>query len=232
MKIDTNIVKAVEKYLQDHQIGAMDLARILKVSPATMTKWRKIGNGITEAKWDILFPMIQKYLPAERIFINDAGVAQYSSAVPKESTYFFDPRYVPAMVPIFNAEQLSGYDNMLESVMQFGKHCKAKTIEYRAKHQNKQGVFALKVGNNDLAPVLPENSTLFACTSDTPVSGNMVIFKTTDNTVRIGRYEQNNYNFRIMAVGGNKQIATGKISEARTIITWVFPVLFYEVVTF
>lgn len=232
MQVDSNIVKALDKYLRDNQIMAMDLASSLGVSPATITKWRKIGNGITDQKWDVLFPLLKKYLPVERIYINTAGVEQYSSAVQKESAYSFDPKYVPAMIPLFSTDDLAEYDNMLESATQFGKRTQAKQIEYRAKHPNKQGVFALKVGNNDLAPVLPENSTLFACTSDTPISGNIVIFKTTDNTVRIGRYEQNNSNFRIMAVGGNKQIATGKISEARTIIAWVFPVLFYEVVTF
>ena len=232
MKIDSNIIKAIDKYLTENNVYAMDFARMLNVSPATMTKWRKVGNGITDQKWNELFPLLQKYLPQDRIFINDAGVAQYSSAVPVESSYFFDPKYVPQMIPSFSEDMLAQYDNMLESVMQFGKRTKAKLIEYRAKHANKNGIFAVKVDSDDLAPVIPVGSTLFACTSETPVSGNVVVLKTTDGEILIGLYEQSNSNFRVMSPDGRTQRLSGRITEARSMIQWVFPVLYYEVVTF
>ena len=232
MQIDSNIVKAIEKYLNENELMAMDLAASLGVSPATMTKWRKVGNGITDQKWDALFPLIKKYLPAERIYIDTAGVEQYSSAVQKESAYSFDPKYVPAMIPLFSTDDLAEYDNMLESAMQFGKRTQAKQIEYRAKHPNKQGVFALRLDNDDFAPVMPSGSTIFACTSETPVTGSVIVFKNAAGLVTIGRYQQKQSNFRITTLDSRSQLVQGKISEARSIITWAFPVLFYEVVTF
>lgn len=232
MRIDTNIIKAIDKYLTENKVYAMDFARMLNVSPATMTKWKKVGNGITDTKWNELFPLIQKYLPQDRIFINDAGVAQYSSAVQTESGYFFDPKYVPQMIPAFSVDMIAQYDNMLESVTQFGKRTKTPLVEYRAKHENKTGVFAVKIDADDLYPVIPAGSTLFACTSETPANGNVVILKTHSNEIIIGRYEQTNSTFRVLSPDGKTQKMSGRITEARSMIQWIFPVLYYEVTTF
>lgn len=230
MKIDTHIINAIDKYIKERDAYAMDLARILDVSPATMTKWRKVGNGITDQKWNQLFPLIQKFLPSDRIFINDAGVAQYSSAVHDESED--TTKFMHQMAPLFTIETIAFYDNMLENIVQYGKRQRTRLYEYRAKHTNKTGVFAVQIDSDEFAPVMPEGTILFSCTSETPKNGNVVILKTPETRIMIGRYEQSNSTFRVLSLDGKSQKLAGQISEARSMIQWIFPVLYYEVMTF
>ena len=135
MKIDSHIVAAIDKYIEDHGITYEEFAHRQGVSCAAITKWRKVGNGMTANRWTKLFPLLQKYLPQDRIFIDDAQKEQYSSAAANQSSYVFEPKYVPLMVPVFSLDQISTDDDTLESVTQLGARLKAKKAEYRPKHK-------------------------------------------------------------------------------------------------
>lgn len=232
MKVDSEISRAIDRYLHDNKLTYDDFSKLMKVSPACITKWRKIGNGITNHKWGMIFPLIKKYLPADRIFIDDAGKEQYSSATLHQSSYVFEPKYIPLMVPTFQLAELADFDDTLESIIQFGERSKVKLSEYRPKHPDMSGIFAIVVADNSLAPVLPEKTKLFACTGERPNDGCLVVANSANGKPVIGRYKRSKSNFYVSSVIDDKDLISGEIKDARNIITWIFPVLYYEVVTF
>lgn len=232
VRIDSNIVKAINEYLASVQGEYQDVARNVGASPAAITKWRKVGNGITETKWRKLFPYIRPFLPSDRIYIDDTGCEQYSSTIASTPAYAFEPKYIPSMVPNIPFENLENYDNMLESIVQFGKRIGAKEIEYRPKHANVTGICATTIIDKKYAPVLPPDAVLYICTSETPKTNRLVVAKTHDNNVVVARYQLTNENFVLSDIATQKPILCEKIADARKIIQWIFPVLYYEVVTF
>lgn len=231
MRVDSNISNAIESYLAENKIGYADLAQKLGVTGATITKWRKVGSGVTARRWQMLFPLIRPYLPNDRIYIDDSGNEQYSSNTAHQSSYVFEPKYVPLMVPTFTLRELTGYDNLLESVTQFGVRLKAEFSEYRPKHAGKSGIMGIVLDDDALAPVLPKQARLFACAGEHPVNGGLVVAKQANGEAFVGHYHRTGNEFSITSVQGEILIS-GPIQDARIFIAWVFPVLYYEVVTF
>ena len=232
VRVDSNITNAIDEYLASVQGDYQDVARSVGVSPASITKWRKIGNGITDAKWKKLFPIIRPFLPKDRIYIDDAGCEQYSSTISGTPTYTFEPKYIPTMIPNIPFDMLSEYDNMLESMVQYGKRINATEIEYRPKHSDVTGIWATSINDKKYAPALPKDAMLYICTSETPRSNRMVIVKTHNNDVFVARYQLMNGKFALLDIVADKPIICEKIADVRKIIQWIFPVLYYEVVTF
>lgn len=231
MKIDSHIVRAIDKFITENGISYEEFARQQKVSCAAITKWRKVGNGITPARWERLFPLLKKYLPQDRIFIDDAQKEQYSSAAAHQSSYVFEPKYMPLMVPVFSMKQIAAYDDTLESVTQLGVRLKAKKAEYRPKHKEKSSVFAVSLTDNALAPVFPVKTTLFVCAGERPVDGGLALTLPVGDGAILGTYKRQGDTFSVIAPDGTPAIE-GKVADAKKLLTWIFPVLYYEVVTF
>ena len=234
MKVDSHIAHAIDQCIAESKVSAEEFARQLGVSNASITKWRKVGNGITQIRWDGLFPLIRKYLPKDRLYIDDAGKEQYSSAAAKQSSYFFEPKYVPLMVPTFSLTQISAYDDTLESVTQLGERLRVPLSEYRPKHKEKSSIFAIHLDDDLLAPVFPKRTTLFVCGGERPISGGqVVVFAAGAKQPIIGQYIRKGTEFSVVPADGNpKHAISGKVEDAKKLITWIFPVLYYEVVTF
>ena len=232
MKVDSEISRAIDRYLHDNKLTYDDFSRQMQVSPACITKWKKIGSGITERKWENLFPMLKKYLPADRIFINDAGKEQYSSATQHQSAYVFEPKYIPLLVPTFRLDQLADFDDTLESIIQFGERTKVKLSEYRPKHAGMSGIFSVEIAGSALAPIIPDKTKLFACTGEHPHKGSLVVANAIGGKPVVGVYQTSSTKFSIFDIKKGNTMISGKIKDARNIVTWIFPVLYYEVVTF
>ena len=232
MKVDSHIVSAINQYVDENKITYEDFAKQFHVSCASMTKWRRVGYGINSKNWDMLFLKIRKFLPEDRIFINDAGKEQYSSVAEKQSAYVFDPKYVPVMVPVFSITDMDNYDDTLESVTQFGVGLKAKTAEYRPKHKDKSSVFAIRISDDSTAPVLPKQTTLFVCAGERPQQSGMVVALPTDGKAMIGYYKRTGDKFEITPFNKDNEKVCGKVKDAKKLVAWIFPVLYYEVVTF
>jgi hypothetical protein len=232
VKVDSHIVAAIKSYLHDNDMQAQDFAARLGVTPAAITKWCRVGSGITDQKFDALFSKIKKYLPKDRIYIDDAGSERYSSATASASQYIFEPKYVPASVPVIPLEQMAVFDNMLESTEQFARRINAESVEYRAKHSGKTGIMAVKINSDIYSPVLPSSATLFVSTAETPKQSSLCVVKTTSGDVFVGVYSSKDDKFSFTDVWNRKEIMSGNIQKARALIQWIFPVLYYEVVTF
>jgi len=231
MKVDSHIVHAIEQFMADKKIGCDDFAKSVGVSSAAVTKWRKVGCGITNMRWQMVFSMIRKYLPEERMYIDDAGREQYSSASAKQSSYFFEPKYIPLMVPTFTMNEIANYDDTLESITQFGARLKVGLSEYRPKHKEKSSVFAISLSDDKLGPVLPNKTKLFVCAGERPSGEGMVAVLPVGQQPFIGKYKRTGDEFEITGVSSDRFL-NGKVKDAKRIITWTYPVLYYEVITF
>lgn len=230
MRVDSNIVNALNAYLQKNELGYREFARKTGVSPAAITKWRKVGNGITDAKWKQIFPYIKPYLPQDRIYIDDSGTEQYSSNTEHVSAYVFEPKYIPTTVPQISLADVLEYDNLLEPPIQFGKKLKAPMVECH--HKIKQGVLSVVVDKNAFNQIFPFGANVFVCASAQPQHNNFVMVKTVNNDLLMGRFVVNNDDFSLVNVINGKTLLSGKIRNARNIISWAFPVLYYEAITF
>ena len=231
MKVDTNIVNAIESYLAENKIDYMNFAELIGVSAASVTRWRKAGSGITKMRWQSVFNLIRKYLPNNCIYIDDAGREQYLSITSKPASQVYEPKNIPIMVPTFSLEQLSEYDNLHESMTRFGTRIGAATSEYRPKLPDKSGVMIVLLTDDSLAPVLPRGTKLFVGTGERPEDGNLVIAKLASAGLIVGRYLRGDDDFQINGIN-NELMIFGAVKEARNSITWIFPVLYYEVETF
>jgi hypothetical protein len=77
-----------------------------------------------------------------------------------------------------------------------------------------------------------KNTTLFVC-ADAPNVGSLVVVKLNDGTVTLAKYSvDNDKQFALLDVVSEQPFAICKIAAARQLISWIFPVLYYEVVTF
>ena len=79
MRVDQHIITAIDQYLQANRLTQKEFARRLGVCEATVVKWHRAGNGVSNVHWRIIYPLIKRYLPQNRIFITNAGEEEYSS---------------------------------------------------------------------------------------------------------------------------------------------------------
>lgn len=229
MRVDSHISAAIERYLRDNDMTAKELCIKLGISEPAMIKWRRPGNGIVQRNWEVLFPMIKQYLPEERMYTDERGEEQYSSLL--EGTGgnpYFTPKYMPQMVPMFSFEQLENFPYIVKSIEQHSIDLDVKRIDYRPREKRTgSGVFAMKINfqNN----VLPQNALLFASSELRPKDGCIVLFLNTAGKLDIGAFSIDASRYSIVTLNGRVE---GAINSIRESISWIFPVLYYEVVTY
>jgi transcriptional regulator with XRE-family HTH domain len=237
IKVDSNIVSAINKLVDSQGITLTGLAERLGVSSSTLTKWRRVGCGITEGKWAKLFALIRDYLPEERIYIDDAGKPQYSSTVQRVSSYFFEPKFVPQTVPLFELRQLTELNLKIETATQFGTRTGLDMVEYRPRHALMTDVIAVIIRDDDLAPVLPNGTMLFVCTGQVPKNGGIVIcWRQGAKKPLVGRYARNSGRVTVSSLldfkGEDKPLVQAAEADVDEAFAWIMTVLNYEVIVF
>lgn len=229
MRVDENIAKAIEQYLIETNSTARELCKIVGISEPAMIKWRRPGKGIMPRNWMLLFPLIKKYLPKDRIYLDENGEEQYSSTL--EGTGgnpYFHPKFIPQMVPVFTLEQLSKFNTMIMTVEQYAVQLKSPRIEYRPREKGfGYGVFAFNVSFE--SSIIPKGALLFSSSEVRPKNNSIVLFADNTGKVKIGRYSIIADKFSIVSDDGK---IGGAIEKIREKISFIFPVLYYEVVTF
>lgn len=229
MRVDDNISMAIDKYIRENRTTAKDLCKKLDISEPAFVKWRRPGKGILPRNWIVLFPLIKKYLPKERIFIDENGNEQYSSTL--EGTgcnSYFQPKYIPQLVPCVSTEQLLNFPNMVQTIEQYACGLGIERIEYRPRTQGcGAGVFAFDVDVEN--PFVPNGALLFSSTEVRPKNGSLVICLDTNNELRFGKYQivADKY-----SIDFSTERVVGLVTKIHEKIKWIFPVLYYEVVTF
>ena len=234
MRIDTNIVVALDSFAKANKLTKKGLADYFAVSGATVTKWHKVGSGITGYRWDNdLFPKLKPYLPQERIYIDDAGIERYSSTTEKQSKYFFEPKYIPIRVPLFTLETISGYDDTLDSITQYAQGITSEMVEYRPKSkQRASSVFAIRLSGSNVLVNFPATvTTAYVSAGDRPLDCGLVVCRPVNGTAFVAVYRRDGSNFTISEIGGTQKI-TGSVAQAKQLIGWIYPVLYTESVTF
>jgi len=234
MRIDSNIIMALDAFAKQHKLTKKQLAEHFGVSGATMTKWHRVGAGITNLRWNSqVFDALKPYLPKERIYVDDAGVERYSSQIQKQSKYFFEAKYVPVKVPVFTLDSISGYDDTLESIAQYAIGVSTEMLEYRPKGpQLTSSVFALRIENASAWTFPPAKMVIaFVSAGERPLDVGLVICRPVNGKAFMGEYKRDGANFTITDIATAKSI-TGAVAQAKQLISWIYPVLYMEVVTF
>lgn len=229
MRVDRHIVAAIDRYQRDNKMTAKEMCEKLGISEPAFVKWRRPGKGILDRNWDILFPMIKPFLPKERFYIDQLGNEQYSSMLEGAGgNPYFIPRYIPQMVPEFTSEELKAFPYIVQSVEQYAINLNAPRIEYRPRTQGAgAGVFALTVDFEN--GIIPVNSLVFASTELRPKDGSIVFFSDSNGELNLGRFQVSGQKYSVATSG---RYIEGSVTEIREKISWIFPVLYYEVVTF
>ena len=229
MIVDSNIANAIDRYLKDNNKTARELCKMVGISEPAIIKWRRPGKGILQRHWLVLYPYIKNYLPRERIFLDENGEEQYSSALEGTSGTrpYFKPKYVPQMVPEFTQEQFENFNYVVDSVEQYASRIQTPFVEYSPKTPSGSGVFSIKSEN---LGIIPDGATIFVSSQLRPKNNSIVFFSEVgSNEIKIGQYKVVADKYSI--VFGNEKIG-GSINKIREKISFMFPVLYYEVVTF
>ncbi|MGE4300868.1 MAG: hypothetical protein AB7F40_04605 [Victivallaceae bacterium] len=230
MKIDSHIVRAIEKFLSQSGTNYVEMAERIGVTPAAVTKWRKVGSGVAPERWSILFQMIKQYLPQDRIFIDDAGNEQYDSNTEHVSNYVFSPKFVPMMVPVFSIDQLSEYDDKLESTNELGIRTKTKMAECYPSRQVHGTIIALELaGRNYYGAEIGRRTTMFATTGEKPKDGGIVIVRPTSGAPIVGEYKKTGDAFTVRDMFRPDVEISGSVNNPSSVFMWIFPVMYYTV---
>jgi hypothetical protein len=117
---------------------------------------------------------------------------------------------------------------MVQTIEQYACCLGIGRIEYRPRTQGcGAGVFAFNVDVEN--PFIPNGALLFSSTEVRPRHGSLVICLDKNDNIRFGQYQiiadKYSIDFSTERIGG----LVTKIHEK---IKWIFPVLYYEVVTF
>ena len=229
MIVDSNIANAIESYLKENNKTAKELCRMIGISEPAIIKWRRPGKGILQRHWMVLYPYIKKYLPPERIYRDENGEEQYSSALEGSvgTRPYFKPKYIPQMVPIITMKQLEKFNYVMDSIEQYAAKLKSNLVEYYPKTQSAFGVFCIKA--NGIGEI-PDGATVFVSSQLRPKNGSMVFFiECGNNEIKYGKFTTLEDKYFLSHEYGELE---GEISEMRNRISIMFPVLYYEVVTF
>lgn len=226
MKVDAYIVNAIDQYILANKLTQAAFAKQLGISEATMVKWRRQGNGITGRRWQTLYRYIKRYLPAERIYIAGNGEENYSSATEGTGVRaYFDPKYVPQMVPVLVDENLRQYQQMLQSVEQFVAGREFPRVEYRPHCKATSGIFCYVLPHTEVG--VPQGARLFVSSDEKPRSGFLVLAVTAKGKIMLANYTTSGNTFTL---AGRENI-TGKLAQAREMLTMLATVVMYEVYT-
>lgn len=234
MKVDEHISAAIASYLNEKGIRAMDLCQTFNVSEGTLSNWRRVGRGIQDRNWLVLFPLIRHYLPQSRIYIDAAGNEQYKSAfdggtgAEDEKT---DQRtramnFSTQSVPKFTSRHLEQFNAMLESIEQLAERVESSRIEYHTKTPGcGSGIFALKTKT---ATAIPQGAVLFASTDLKPRDGGLVIYLNLEGKVDVAHFGIRGMFFELQ---GREKIF-GEREKILDYVKWIFPIVHYYVVTY
>ena len=223
MRVDQNIITAIDQYLQANRITQKEFARRLGVCEATVVKWHRAGNGISNVHWRTIYPIIKRYLPQNRIFITNAGNEEYSSLTGEHE---IDPKFQPLFVPLLNTDKLKKY-NPIVGIEQFAQSENLDRVAYRPKVAGVGGIFRydLETASNGV----PAGAWLYVSSEAKPKNGSLVLAVASNGVVTLGTYSATGTVFELI-VDGKKM--SGKLASIRTLFTGFFPVVSYEVICF
>ncbi len=223
MKVDAYIASAIDQYIMANKLTQAGFAKQLGISEATMVKWRRQGNGITGRRWAELYKHIKRYLPKERIFTASNGEEHYSSANEGAGVrVYFEPKYIPQMVPVLEDKDLQAWPQMVQSVEQYVAGRDYKRAEYRARGPE-AGVFCYMLSSATIG--IPQGAQLFVSGEAKPTNGGLVLAVTTSGEIILATYTATGNTFTLT---GSQNI-TGQLSKAQELFTMLAPVIEYTV---
>ena len=222
MKVDAHISHAIDTYIAEHNTTQKEFAKVCGVSETTLVKWRRQGSGITSIRWKRLFELIRPYLPTSRIYIASSGEEAYSSLNEGAGRHdYFEPKFIPAMIPVLDEKALLKYNSFVQSIEQFAFELNLPRIEFRPRVQSAGGLFCFKL--EETQGGIPAGAFLYPSTEAKPRQNQLAIAITADKKVVVGKYTSSKDRFEIGPVHG-------RLDSIRTQLNGLFPITVYEVV--
>ena len=222
MKVDQYIIRAINQYIAANRTTQKYFARQRGVSEATMVKWRKSGNGISDANWSALYSRIKDYLPKDRLYISSTGDEEYSSLNEGKKNMY----YIPVLIPSLKSADLIKY-NPVVSVEQFAQSENITRIEYRPKVIGIGGMFSYELETASAG--VPPGARLFVSSEAKPRNNSLVLAVTNGKEIVLGIFKTTGRMFELDS--GEKKL-TGHLDDIRRLFTGFFPVISYEVICF
>lgn len=228
---DSNIVNAISKYLKANNMNAYELAAKCGVSAASFCKWRRVGSGIRDQQWQVLFPLIKPYLPPCAVFKDDSGNDTYASTTQHVSQYYFNPKYVPIIVPVLNESNIAGFNHGTESPMQYAHRMRiADNMEYHyyTEQMKRQDILCFRLWKDTDGFI---NGTNFFASPSLPQQEDGLCLVYIDERVR-PLYVRNELGKLRFTDAAHNIIFAGSPAELQGRLKWIFPVIYFSLQTY
>ena len=231
MKVDYNIRKALQGYIDDKGMNNKELAQMLGISPVAVGKWfNRERSGINDAIWDTkVLPLIKDRLPLDRFYTDDDGKVKYKSEVAQTTYRQIDSITRSIPVPLFSGEQLAEY-NGNDIILEFAqRNGVTKQIDFIQRYAKAVDAYALSMPEGAM-PNIPTSATFFVCAGRKPMSGRLHIFKRADGVmpqVGIYNFDQKAFQIDIWGVTWGDKTLAGKTSDFKRMVAWIHPVVYY-----
>ena len=166
IRVDQNIINAINAHLAETNKSLAKLGEELGVTAASIVKWRRPGSGINPKFWHRLFPLIKDFLPSERIIVANNGDSVYTTLNGKR-------RDASTRIPLFTVEQLQNFPALISSVEQYAEAVGANRIQYVLRNTDAREVFAFDLP--EASGGLPAGARVFVSNASRPVPGRLAL---------------------------------------------------------
>lgn len=227
--VDSHILNAINSYMHDNRVNLKEFAALCGVSSPAAMKWRRKGNSIRETAWNRLFPLIRSRLSDNLIGVDEDGREYY--IVQKE-----DPskKCDCLFVPMFTEEEMEMFVPSLDTPEKYAASIGAQNVPFVPRAQNRlfSDIFCLCVGQGMANGVMPSGTRIFASSRLNDFMNSSCSVARIDGRIQIVTFSKDgeSITFRRLADGGT--LAVGTLRELSSHISWIFPVLYYEVGTY
>lgn len=223
--VDQVIANAISMWMSQNKLLLKDVASMCDVTPAAVRKWKVVGNKIRENKWEMLFPNIKRFIPAELLSEDETGKEHYVSREMDAEAMNIQA------IPLFTMGQLSDLYPNLQSAKKYGFDVNAPTIPFVARIQRVfHDMFAVIV-DRGCDRTIPEGARLYTSTSVNDMTASKIaVVKTNDGRIVIADVEYDNSIMTLTDRRDGKKLVSGKVAEVGRFVAWMFPVISYEVV--
>ena len=219
MNVDENISKALTQYIAASGTTQKEFACQLGFCEATIVKWRRPGNGISDANWKTLYGYIKPFLPKNRLYVSGSGEEEYSSLNEKRNA-------VLVQIPVLKTDDLVKYNSVV-GIEQFARSARLPRVDFTPKVAGVGGMFCydLETASNGV----PVGARLYVSSEAKPKNGSLILAVATNGVVTLGTFSATGTVFELI-VDGKKM--SGRLDSIRTLFSGFFPVISYEVICF
>lgn len=227
--IDSHIVNAIKRYVEETKISQKTLAELCGVTPPAVINWRNEGSSIRENVWARLFPLIRSRLSDNLIGVDEDGHEYYmnqkDAKIPKCECMF---------VPMFTEDEIESFVPSLDTPVKYAEAIGAQNVPFVPKTTNRlfSDMFCLCVGKSLSSRMMPEGTRVFASSRMNDFQKSSCSLARIDGKTEIVTHSKDGDETTFRRMSDDSVVVSGTLKQLSEHINWIFPVLYYEVVTY